>query len=132
MQARAQAFASELARRRTVRDYAPTPIPDGVLDDCIRAAGAAPSGANLQPWHFVVVTDPAIKARIREAAEAEETEQAEDLAEEEVEAEQTEAAEHLAEEEVEAEETEEAEDLAEEVVGAEEEAEEEVEEAESE
>ena len=74
MQARAQAFASELARRRTVRDYAPTPIPDGVLDDCIRAAGAAPSGANLQPWHFVVVTDPAIKARIREAAEAEERE----------------------------------------------------------
>lgn len=74
MQERARTFAADLARRRTVRDYAPTPIPDGVLDDCIRAAGSAPSGANLQPWHFVVVTDPAIKTRIREAAEAEERE----------------------------------------------------------
>ncbi|MCC7184981.1 MAG: nitroreductase family protein [Acidobacteria bacterium] len=74
MQDRARAFAADLARRRTVRDYAPTPIPEGVLDDCVRAAGSAPSGANLQPWHFVVVTDPAIKARIREAAEAEERE----------------------------------------------------------
>lgn len=74
MQERARAFASDLARRRTVRDYASTPIPDGVIDDCIRAAGSAPSGANLQPWHFVVVTDPAIKKQIREAAEAEERE----------------------------------------------------------
>jgi iodotyrosine deiodinase len=74
MQSRARAFAADLARRRTVRDYAPTPIPEGVLDDCIRAAGSAPSGANLQPWHFVVVTSPAIKKRIREAAEAEERE----------------------------------------------------------
>lgn len=74
MQERARAFAADLGRRRTVRDYAPTPIPDGVLDECIRAAGSAPSGANLQPWHFVVVTDPAVKTRIREAAEAEERE----------------------------------------------------------
>lgn len=74
MQERARAFASDLARRRTVRDYASTPIPDGVIDDCIRAAGSAPSGANLQPWHFVVVTDPAIKKQIREAAEVEERE----------------------------------------------------------
>ncbi len=74
MQERARTFAADLARRRTVRDYASTSIPDGVLDDCIRAAGSAPSGANLQPWHFVVVTDPAIKKRIREAAEAEERE----------------------------------------------------------
>jgi iodotyrosine deiodinase len=74
MQERARAFAADLGRRRTVRDYASTPIPDGVLDECIRAAGSAPSGANLQPWHFVVVTDPAIKTRIRVAAEAEERE----------------------------------------------------------
>lgn len=74
MRSRAEALAADLARRRTVRDYAPRPIPDGVLDACLRAAGTAPSGANLQPWHFVVVTDPAIKKRIREAAEDEERE----------------------------------------------------------
>lgn len=74
MQQRAAAFADDLHRRRTVRDFSPQPIPEGVLDACIRAAGSAPSGANIQPWHFVVVTDPAIKARIREAAEAEERE----------------------------------------------------------
>jgi nitroreductase len=74
MPARAEAFAADLARRRTVRDFSDRPIPAGVIDACIRAAGTAPSGANLQPWHFVVVTDPAIKRRIREAAEAEERE----------------------------------------------------------
>jgi len=74
MQERASAFADDLHRRRTVRNFSSQPIPDGVLDACIRAAGSAPSGANLQPWHFVVVTDPAIKARIRAAAEAEERE----------------------------------------------------------
>lgn len=74
MPARAEAFAADLARRRTVRDFADRPIPAGVIDACIKAAGTAPSGANLQPWHFVVVADPAIKRRIREAAEAEERE----------------------------------------------------------
>jgi iodotyrosine deiodinase len=74
MQARAKDFAADLHRRRTVRDFSARPIPDGVLDDCIRAAGSAPSGANLQPWHFVVITDPSTKARIRSAAEAEERE----------------------------------------------------------
>lgn len=74
MQTRARAFAADLHRRRTVRAFSPRPIPDGVIDDCIRAAGTAPSGANLQPWHFVVITDPATKARIRVAAEAEERE----------------------------------------------------------
>ncbi len=74
MPARAEAFAADLARRRTVRDFSDRPIPAGVVDACIRTAGTAPSGANLQPWHFVVVTDPAIKRRIREAAEAEERE----------------------------------------------------------
>ncbi|MDF1699887.1 MAG: nitroreductase family protein, partial [Planctomycetota bacterium] len=59
-------------RRRTVREYSDRPIPPGVLEDCLRAAGTAPSGANLQPWHFVVVQDPEIKRRIRLAAEEEE------------------------------------------------------------
>lgn len=74
MQTRAHAFAADLHRRRTVRDFSSRAIPEGVLDDCIRAAGTAPSGANLQPWHFVVITDPATKSRIRTAAEAEERE----------------------------------------------------------
>jgi iodotyrosine deiodinase len=74
MQARGRAFAEELARRRTVRQFSDRPIPDGVLEDCLRAAASAPSGANLQPWHFVVVRDPALKHRIREAAEREERE----------------------------------------------------------
>lgn len=72
--ARAQAFADELARRRTVRDYADTPVPRAVIEACLRAAGSAPSGANQQPWHFVAISDPALKRRLREAAEAEERE----------------------------------------------------------
>jgi nitroreductase len=72
MQARAAAFRELMSRRRTVRHFAPDPLPPGVIDDALRTAGSAPSGANLQPWHFVVVTDPAVKRRIREAAEAEE------------------------------------------------------------
>lgn len=61
-----------LARRRSVRAFAPDPIPLDVLDRCIRIAGSAPSGANLQPWTFVVVTDPATRSAIRAAAEEEE------------------------------------------------------------
>lgn len=72
MQRRSEAFAEELARRRSVRQFSDRPIPDGVLASCLRAAATAPSGANLQPWHFVVVTDPAVKHAIREAAEREE------------------------------------------------------------
>lgn len=72
--ARARAFADELQRRRTVRDYAPTPVPREVIAECLRAAGAAPSGANQQPWRFVAVQDAGTKRRIREAAEAEERE----------------------------------------------------------
>lgn len=72
MQERARVFRELLTRRRTVRTFAPDPIPEGVLEDCIRTAGSAPSGANQQPWHFVVVTSPETKRRIREAAEAEE------------------------------------------------------------
>ena len=72
MQARAAAFFAEMRRRRTVRAFADRPIPPGVLEDCLRTAGTAPSGANLQPWRFVVVQGPEVKRRIREAAEAEE------------------------------------------------------------
>lgn len=74
MQLRGREFADELARRRTVRQFSDRPIPDGVLEDCLRAAATAPSGAHIQPWHFVVVRDPALKHRIREAAEREERE----------------------------------------------------------
>ena len=55
-----------------MRSFSSEPIPDGVLDECLLAAGSAPSGANLQPWTFVVVRDPERKRRIRVAAEAEE------------------------------------------------------------
>lgn len=72
MQDRAQAFAAELRRRRTVRDFAPDPVPRAVLEHCLVAGASAPNGANLQPWHFVCVGDAALKGRIREAAEAEE------------------------------------------------------------
>jgi nitroreductase len=70
MQRRAAAFRDLMVRRRTVRDFSNRPVPAQVIEDAVRAAGSAPSGANLQPWHFVVVTDPAVKARIRAAAEA--------------------------------------------------------------
>lgn len=74
MATRARGFFEELQRRRTVRDYAPRPVERSVIEDCLRAAGTAPSGANLQPWHFVAVNDPTVKRQIREAAEAEERE----------------------------------------------------------
>jgi nitroreductase len=74
MQRRAAAFYADLRRRRTVRHFADRPVPRGVVEDCLRAAGTAPSGANLQPWHFVVVSDPALKRRIRLEAEKEEYE----------------------------------------------------------
>lgn len=69
---RAREFADDLQRRRTVRDFASRPVPAEVITSCLRAAASAPSGANRQPWHFVVVTDPQIKSRIRKAAEKEE------------------------------------------------------------
>ncbi len=69
---RAAATADELGRRRTVRQFSDRPVPRAVIEDCLRAAGSAPSGANMQPWHFVAVSDPEIKGRIRAAAEAEE------------------------------------------------------------
>ena len=69
---RAAAFRELAARRRTVREYSDRPVPREVIEECIRAAGTAPSGANHQPWHFVVVSDPEVRARIRVAAEREE------------------------------------------------------------
>jgi len=72
MRARARAFCEDLSRRRTVRDFAARPVPREIIEDCVRAAGSAPSGANLQPWHFVAVSDPAVKREIRLAAEEEE------------------------------------------------------------
>jgi iodotyrosine deiodinase len=72
--ARARAFADDLALRRTVRDFAPTPVPREVIEQCLRAAGTAPSGANQQPWRFVAIADAQTKTRIRTAAEAEERE----------------------------------------------------------
>ncbi len=71
---RARSFRRELERRRTVRDYSDRPAPREVIEEAIRAAGTAPNGANMQPWHFVVVSDPELKRRIRKAAEAEEKE----------------------------------------------------------
>ena len=74
MRERARSFAGDLSRRRTVRDFSDRPVPREIVEDCLRAAGTAPSGANLQPWHFVVVGDAAVKREIRVAAEAEERE----------------------------------------------------------
>lgn len=72
MEAEAKAFLNEMRLRHTVRDFDTRPVSEDVITDCIRAAGTAPSGANHQPWHFVAINDPDIKARIRTAAEAEE------------------------------------------------------------
>ena len=72
MAERARSFAAELALRRSVRAFRPDPVPSSVIDECIRAAASAPSGANRQPWTFVVVTDPEKKRAIRLAAEEEE------------------------------------------------------------
>ncbi|MFJ5231875.1 nitroreductase family protein [Kitasatospora sp. NPDC088391] len=71
---RCRAFHEVMAQRRTVRDYSTRPLPEGVLEAAIRTASTAPSGAHVQPWRFVVVTDPERKRRLREAAEAEERE----------------------------------------------------------
>lgn len=72
MRARALAFFEMLQKRHSTRDFADKPVPLDVIKQCLATAGRAPSGANQQPWHFVVVTDPAVKHQIRLAAEAEE------------------------------------------------------------
>ena len=74
MEQSARDFFELMAQRRSVRDFSDQPIPQSVLENAILAAGSAPSGANMQPWHFVVVQDQAIKQKIRQAAEVEERE----------------------------------------------------------
>ena len=74
MRARATAFAETISRRRTVRGFSDRPVPRDIIAECVRAAASAPGGANLQPRHFVVIGDPAIKRRLRFAAEAAERE----------------------------------------------------------
>ncbi|HEX2554433.1 MAG TPA: nitroreductase family protein [Microvirga sp.] len=72
MRRRARAFYDEVRRRHTVRDFSPRPVPRDLIEDCLRAAGTAPNGANHQPWHFAVIGSPEPKRRIRLAAEVEE------------------------------------------------------------
>jgi iodotyrosine deiodinase len=74
MEARSRTFAADLARRRTVRQFSDRPVSRDVIEACLVAASTAPSGAHLQPWHFVVISDPGLKRWIREAAEAAERE----------------------------------------------------------
>ncbi len=72
MKQRAASFRRDMQRRRSVRTFSSRPIAREVIEDCLLTAGSAPSGANMQPWFFVVVSDPAVKLQIREAAEKEE------------------------------------------------------------
>ena len=74
MRERAAGLYAEMRRRRSVREFSERLVPMDVVRDCLRTAATAPSGANLQPYHFVVITDPEVKRRIRDAAEAEERE----------------------------------------------------------
>jgi iodotyrosine deiodinase len=74
MEGRAWAFAAEMQRRRTTRHFSDRAVPRPVIEACLTAAGTAPSGAHLQPWHFVAVGDPEVKRRIRAAAEQAEAE----------------------------------------------------------
>lgn len=74
MKERCKDFYEDLSRRRTVRDFSEKDVSREVIEFCIKAANTAPSGANKQPWHFVVVSDPMLKKKIRIAAEEEEKE----------------------------------------------------------
>ena len=68
----AEGFRDYMRKRHSVRQYSNRPVPEAVIAACIAAAGLAPSGANHQPWHFAAISDPAMKAQIRDAAEEEE------------------------------------------------------------
>ncbi len=70
----ANEFYEDIRNRRTLRDFSPNPVPREVIEKCLLAAGTAPNGANLQPWHFCAISDPEIKKQIREGAEVEERE----------------------------------------------------------
>jgi nitroreductase len=74
MRARLAEYYEDLSRRRTVRQFSDRPVPRDIIESALKIAGTAPSGANLQPWHFAVVSGAETKHRIREAAEAEEQE----------------------------------------------------------
>ncbi|MDX1515504.1 MAG: nitroreductase family protein [Woeseiaceae bacterium] len=74
MRERLNAFCEDISRRRTVREFSDRAVPRDIIETALRAANTAPSGANLQPWHFVVISGAETKRRIREAAEAEERE----------------------------------------------------------
>ncbi len=74
MRERVEAFYADIGRRRTVREFSDRPVPRDIIETALRAANTAPSGANLQPWHFVVVSGSETKKNIREAAEVEERE----------------------------------------------------------
>jgi iodotyrosine deiodinase len=74
MKQRARAFRQDMQRRRTIRNFSERSVPREIIEECLLTAGTAPNGANLQPWHFVAVTDPKVKHEIRVAAEQEETE----------------------------------------------------------
>ena len=74
MRQRAQDFYADIRRRHSVRHFSSRPVPRDIIENCLRSAGTAPSGANHQPWHFVCVSDRGVKGKIRLAAEAEETE----------------------------------------------------------
>ena len=74
MRLRSRIFFENLSNRRTIRDFSDKPIPGEVIKNCIKTAGTAPSGANMQPWHFVLISDPTIKKQIRISAEKEERE----------------------------------------------------------
>ena len=69
MRQRAELFYQEIRRRRTVREFSSRPVPRDIIETCLLAAGTAPSGANLQPWQFVVVTDPDVRQTLRVEAE---------------------------------------------------------------
>ncbi len=74
MRQRAAEFFAEMGSRRTVRQFSERPVPRAVIENCLKAASSAPSGANMQPWKFVVISDPELKAQIRQKAEEEEHE----------------------------------------------------------
>jgi len=74
MNLRAKSFRKDMQRRRTVRHFSDRPVPREIIEQCLLTAGTAPNGANLQPWHFVVISDPKVKHEIRVAAEEEEKE----------------------------------------------------------
>jgi len=69
MKRRSKAFYEDMQRRRTIRQFSDRPVPREIIENCLRTAGTAPSGANMQPWKFVVVEDLTLKKQIRQAAE---------------------------------------------------------------